>query len=527
MKKHYLYPGMVYASKEETEVATLLGSCVSIVLIDPIKKIGGMNHYLLPPYDSSIAQTARYGDVAIQQLLEAMKKEGADTGNLKAKVYGGGNVVSNLTQGDSIGQRNIEFALSTLEKLRIPVLEKNIGGDQGRRIQLNTLTGAVTHKFNDSSESTTDGPVLDLSGRPKYNFKKDVKVLIVDDSAAIRSLFTKAFEKAGLKVVGAASDPFEARELLIKHSPDVMTLDIEMPKMNGVQFLEKIMKHLPIPTVMVSSLSADGAAALKCLDLGAIEFFHKTSQHDPTAIREMGEILVEKVRAAATVNLKAKIAEISKASAANPVNKNTPQPEAVKGKRPKALKLILVGGNAGSAESLETFVSKLHQDTPPVVIACSTIGTFLPSFIAKLSKKTQLNLKVGENNMILGLGTVVFIPAGFHGKIIRSGLGFNLRLEKSPPVNSQIPSSTVLFSSAAEQAAQETVGVLLGGYGTDGVAGLTQLQDKGGTTIVQFPEETNFPFLPQSAISAGVADNILKVDSMAQFLFEFRSKAVI
>lgn len=340
-------------------------------------------------------------------------------------------------------------------------------------------------------------------------------------------------------MVGAATDPFEARELLIKHKPDVMTLDIEMPKMNGVQFLEKIMKHLPIPTVMVSSLSADGAAALKCLELGAIEFFHKTSQHDPSAIREMGEVLVEKVRAAAAVNIKTKVQEVAKLSGTSASTKDIAAyrdqnsnsdnhfTESLKSKKPQALKLIMVGGNAGAAESLEAFISQLHQDTPPVVIACSTIGTFLPSFIAKLSKKTKLSLKVAENNFMLSLGTVTFIPAGFHGKIVKSNLGYNLRLEKSAPVSSQLPSSTVLFASAAEQSAPESVGILLGGYGSDGVAGLTQLQDKGGTTIVQIPEETNFPFLPQAAISAGVADNILKVDSMAQFLFDYRSKAVV
>jgi two-component system chemotaxis response regulator CheB len=519
MKKHYLYPGMVYAAKEETEISTLLGSCVTIVLFDPVNKIGGMNHYLLPQSDSVASQTARYGNVAFPQLLEEMKRLGAKVENLKAKVFGGGNVVSSLSSMDSIGQKNILFAVNSLEKMKIPIVEKNVGGEQGRRIALLTSTGSVTHRFNSSQESTTSGPILDLSGRPQLKFQKEVKVLIVDDSAAIKTLFLKTFQNAGLKVVGTASDPFEAREMLIKEKPDVMTLDIEMPKMNGVQFLEKVMKHMPLPTVMVSSLSADGAAALKCLELGAVEFFQKTTQHDPTAIREMAEVLVEKVKAAASTKL------VAPKKIASPTE-SIPS-ETVQKAKPKALKLIMVGGNAGSADSIEQLITSLHQDTPPVVVACSTISSFLPSFIEKLKKKTKLNFHIGQDKMNLSLGNVYFIPSGFHGKIHKTSVSMMLMLEKGAPVNSQLPSSSVLFSSAAENMARESLAILVGGFGSDGTSGLSKLQDQGGTTVVQLPEETNFPFGPQTAIAQGVADNILSVKNMAQFLFEYRSRAVV
>lgn len=521
MKKHYLYPGMVYAAKEETEISTLLGSCVAIALFDKTSGIGGLNHFLLPEVLSSESLSPRYGSVAIPQLISEMKKLGADIDNLQAKVYGGGNVIAIGSGNETVGARNIDFAFKALEAYRIPILEKNVGGDRGRRICLNSKNFTVTHTFNEVTDGDKTTP-LDLSGRKKLSLSKNVKVLIVDDSAAVRTLFQKVFTAAGLTVVGAATDPFEAREMIIKTKPDVMTLDIEMPKMNGVQFLEKIMKHMPIPTVMVSSLSAQGDAALRSLELGAIEFIHKPSQHDPSVLRDLGETLVEKVRAAASVNILKKIKSL-------PESKEAPVTEAVLGKvrRRSDLKLILAGGNAGSTNAIEDFVASLHLDTPPVVIACSTITTFLPSFIDKLKKKTKIQLNIGKDGDPLRLGSVTFIPAGYHGKIEKNGLGYSLRLDKSAPINSQLPSVGALFQSGAQNSGAECLGILFGGYGSDGVDGLAEIQDKNGVTVVQLPEEATFPFGPQAAITQGVADNILPVAKINSFLFEYRSKAVV
>lgn len=530
MKKFYLYPGKVHAANEETEITTLLGSCVAIALHDPTTGVGGLNHYLLPEVLNNDGHSARYGCFAIPQLIEEMVELGANAKNLKAKVYGGGNVIAVGKMGESVGKRNIDLALKTLEQLKIPIVDKNIGGDRGRRIVLNSKTFEVIHALNEGSDradaneaagSSESKPSLDLSGRRVLKFQKNVKVLIVDDSAAVRTLFQKIFEKHGLTVVGAAVDPFEAREMIIKTKPDVMTLDIEMPKMTGVQFLEKIMKHMPVPTVMVSSLSAQGDAALRSLELGAIEFIHKPSQFDPAVLSELGETLVEKVRAAASVNLLNKMKSMPAPSVAPPATTTT------KGKKGAALKLILAGGNAGSTNSIEAFISTLHLDTPPVVIACSTITTFLGSFIEKLKTKTQITLAIGKDGDNLRLGSVTFIPAGQHGKIVKTSTGYSLKLEKGTPVNSQIPSASVLFNSAAESAGPEAVAVLFGGFGTDGVDGLGPIQDKNGVTVVQLPEEASFPYAPQNAISEGVADNILPAAQIAQFLFDYRSKAVL
>tara|TARA_B110001454_G_scaffold219136_1_gene250315 strand:+ start:51579 stop:52040 length:462 start_codon:yes stop_codon:yes gene_type:complete len=149
MKSHYLYPGNIAAFKEETVISTLLGSCVAVALYDPEKKIGGLNHYLLPEPTPNDAVSPRYGTIAISELISQLKRLGANTNNLKAKIYGGGNVITNVLSGPSIGSLNIAVAEKTLKHLGIPIVEKNVGGTKARTIKLNTTTFAVLHNFSD------------------------------------------------------------------------------------------------------------------------------------------------------------------------------------------------------------------------------------------------------------------------------------------------------------------------------------------------------------------------------------------
>ncbi|MBV2168550.1 MAG: response regulator, partial [Bdellovibrio sp.] len=306
MNTHYLFPGKIAAFKEETVISTLLGSCFAVALHDPTTKVGGLNHYLLPEGMPGERENMRYGAHAIPALIEECVRLGANRQKLQAKIYGGGNVISVSHLGDSIGKRNIETAEQMLGDLGIPILEKNVAGEAARTIKLNTATFDVLH--NSSKESSVEKPV-DVSGFKPLTVAKGVKVLVVDDSATVRTLFTNIFTKSGLEVVGAAADAYQARELIASKKPDVLTLDIEMPKMSGVMFLEKLMKHHPIPVVMVSSLASSGEAALKSLELGAVEFVHKPSQFDPSVLKDLASMLVDKVRAAASVNVLKKLKE--------------------------------------------------------------------------------------------------------------------------------------------------------------------------------------------------------------------------
>lgn len=515
MKSHYVFPGKLAAFNQETVVTTLLGSCVAVALHDPENKVGGLNHYLLPESAEGDSENPRYGQYAIPMLIDELIKLGAVRKNLQAKIYGGANVIS-MTVGEGIGKRNIELAERMMKDFGIPIMDKNVAGEAARTIKLNTSTFEVVHKTAD--ENSKSGPV-DVSGFKPLATAKNVKVLIVDDSATVRTLFANIFQKNGLEVVGTAADAYQAREMIVQKKPDVVTLDIEMPKMSGVMFLEKLMKHLPIPVVMVSSLSSNGEAALKSLELGAIEFVHKPSQFDPAVLKDLAETLIEKVKAAASINVLNHLKQ---------KQQTTPQIETQAGqsvKRKSAeLKIVTVGGNAGSAPAIEQFVKGLAADTPPVVVACSTIASFVESFIQKMKGQTKVTMTVAKDGDHLRMGAVYFAPPDHHVKVTSGSTGPILKVEKGAPVTSQIPSSNVLFQSACQSYAGGVYAILFGGFGADGVEGLTQIQNKGGFTTVQHPEQAQFPFGPQKAIELGVADEILKAEEIATHLMKYRDQ---
>ncbi len=520
MNKHYLFPGKLAAFKEETQISTLLGSCVAVALFDPEMRIGGLNHYLLPELGPNDVANPRYGKAAIEMLIDEMLCLGASLNRLQAKVYGGGSVIAISTLGESIGRRNIEVAEELLSAKGIRIVEKNVGGESGRTLKLNTATFEVLHSF--SNESASSGSTVDVSGFKPLQVAKAVKVLIVDDSATVRTLFTKIFQSSGLEVVGAAADAYQARELIASKKPDVLTLDIEMPRMSGVMFLEKIMKFQPTPVVMVSSLGSTGEAAMKSLELGAVEFVHKPSQFDPQILKDLAGTLVEKVRAAASVNVLKKIKE---RPATAPVADANPTPLKAK-KKSSELKVVVLGGNAGSAPALEKILEGLAVDTPSVVVACSIVTNFLESFFQKMKSKTKVSLVTAKDGEWLRMGNVYFIPAGHHGKVVQTTNGPQLKIEKGIPVASQLPSANVLFQSAAQAYGGGVYGILLAGFGADGVDGLTSIQNKGGMTVVQHPEDAQFPYAPQKAIEVGVAEQILETNAIATHLMQYRNQSV-
>ncbi|HEY8269748.1 MAG TPA: chemotaxis protein CheB [Pseudobdellovibrionaceae bacterium] len=520
MHKYYLFPGKLAAFKEETVISTLLGSCVAVALHDPIAKIGGLNHYLLPEPGPNDVGNPRYGSVAIEMLIEEMLRLGASLSHLQAKVYGGGNVIAVSILGESIGQRNIEMAEQMLKNRGIRIVEKNVGGESGRTLKLNTNTFEVLHNF--SNEGAAGSASVDVSGFKPLQVAKSVKVLIVDDSATVRTLFTNIFQKSGLQVVGAAADAYQARELIASQKPDVLTLDIEMPRMSGVMFLEKLMKFQPTPVVMVSSLGSNGEAAMKALELGAVEFVHKPSQFDPQILKELAGFLVEKVRAAASVNMLKRLKEKPPVFSSD---ETTPAVGKVK-KKNQELKVVVMGGNAGSASAVEKVLSGLAIDSPPVVVSCSIVTNFLESFFQKMKGKVKVSLVAAKDGDWLRMGTVYFIPAEHHGKIVNSTHGPQIKIEKGAPVASQLPSANVLFKSAAQAYGGGVYGILLSGFGTDGVEGLTAIQDKGGMTVVQHPEDAEFPYGPQKAIELGVEEQMIDADGIAKHLMQYRNQTV-
>jgi len=361
---------------------------------------------------------------------------------------------------------------------------------------------------------------MDTTGYIRLQVAQKVKVLIVDDSATIRHLFQKMFTKHGLQVVGVAASAYEARELIVKTKPDVITLDIEMPNMSGVAFLEKLMIHLPTPVVMISSLDSQGHAALKALDLGAVDFIQKPSQHNIADLSELGEVVVEKIRAAASVNVLQKIKRQPHVSNANEMDQNfSPAPQLNK----SAIRAICVGGNTGSQDSLRLLLTSLAEDSPPIIVSNSLLSGFLKNFLDQLKGQVKVELKIAKHGDYIRSGSVYFAPSDYHTEIKASISQLSINLVQGNPVCNQIPSIDVLFHSTALTCGSACIGILLSGFGSDGVGGMEKIQAKGGFTLVQDPGEAKFPYIPQNAIARGIVQSILPVNQIANAIMRWRS----
>ena len=267
MNQTFLLPGEMHFSKEPTRLLTLLGSCVAVCLHDRRTKAGGMNHFLLPTATGSERSPGKCGDLAIAQLVKLARMSGSAPGDLVATLVGGGAVSGHLAAAGSlnldIGKRNAEMAESTLRTLGIPVIRRELLGLKGRRVVFDTAGGIVT---------VTDIPDGNLT-----NATKVIKVVIVDDSATVRGVLRQAL--AGdprVSIVGEAEDPFKAREQILMHDPDVITLDIIMPNLDGLSFLRRLMAYKPIPTVVVSTIAKQGSEMRRMLEqAGAVAIFDK------------------------------------------------------------------------------------------------------------------------------------------------------------------------------------------------------------------------------------------------------------
>jgi two-component system chemotaxis response regulator CheB len=520
MNNQYLFPGQFIVTREPTLVTTILGSCVAVALYEPTKRIAALNHYLLPrPGDSSMAGSLRYASVSLPQMLENMLEVGACFERIQAKVYGGARVLDNVGLGESIGKHNIDFALNWLKERKIPILANDLGGTVGRKIVLNTFDFSVKHQLMNNSNR------IDTSGGHVSLISRIARVVVVDDSAAVRSIFSRVLNQSGrVEVVAVARDAFEAREVIVEKKPDVVLLDIEMPGMSGVKFLEKLMQHFPLPTIMVSSLNPEDDAALRALELGALEFVQKPDQFDPNSLRFFAEGLVQKVLAAASSLERVKMAP------------RRPRVEVRKtiqtsGEFAEGINLVLVGGNGGAHHELEAFLQSLPSDTPPVIVSVSSISSLLNVYLEKWKKLTRLQLKVAVDGLVPLAGTVYFAPPQRHLTLENIAGKSVMRLQEGAPICLQIPSAEALFQSAIKAIPsgklKGVVSILLSGLGSDGVQGLLQLREKGCQTIVAHPESSVFAFAPQAAIAAGAADQVLHPDELATVLMRFRSKAAV
>lgn len=337
-----------------------------------------------------------------------------------------------------------------------------------------------------------------------------IKVLIVDDSAVMRQLLVRILESAGdVEVVGTAPDPYVAYEKIKALEPHVVTLDVEMPRMDGLTFLERLMKLRPTPVIMVSSLTESGCdTTLRALELGAVDFIAKPKIDVSSGTLDLADVIIEKVRSAARAKLR-------KASA------KPPQPAVQRPVNSRAMlqttdKVVAIGASTGGTEAIREVLERLPADAPPIVIVQHMPPGFTRAFANRLNSIVSVQVKEAENGDRVFRGRVLIAPGDHHMVLTRSGAEYGVRIFSGERVNHHRPSVDVLFDSCAEIGGTNVIGVLLTGMGNDGARGLHKMKAAGAHTIAQ-NEETCVVFgMPHEAIELGAAQKVLPLGSIAQ-----------
>ena len=350
--------------------------------------------------------------------------------------------------------------------------------------------------------------------------KKTINVLIVDDSAIIREFLRTVLEaEPDIHVVATAADAFLARDKFLRYRPDVVTLDIEMPRMNGLDFLRKLMSAHPTPVVMFSSQTQHGAeATLKALALGAVDFVPKPLHNLRDHLDSLGNIMVEKVRIAA----KAKVAprRLSGIAPAVPPKFAVGQvvPLAPAPPRKGGPMVVLIGASTGGTVALEEVLGALPADSPPIAVVQHMPENFTDAFAKRLNENSLITIQEARNGQPLPPGVCLIAPGGKHLLLENSSKGYYVTVKDGPPVNRHKPSVDVLFRSGVNSAGPNVLAIIMTGMGDDGARALNELRQIGAYTVAQNKETCVVYGMPRAAIEIGAAERIAPLEHIAPLI---------
>ncbi len=342
-----------------------------------------------------------------------------------------------------------------------------------------------------------------------------IRVLVVDDSAVVRQVLTRQLSlDPDIEVVGAAPDPYVARDLIAKLKPQVLTLDLEMPRMDGISFLRKLMQHFPLPTIVVSSLTPKGSdMALEAMRAGAIDVVCKPDA--AYSVASMTDDLALKVKRAALVDMRHHASK-TKAMAG-------PRPAIAPLKR-TTNQIVAIGSSTGGTNALEVLFEQLPPDAPGIVISQHMPPRFTATFAARLNQLSRMEVREAKNGDAVVPGVALISPGDNHMRLARSGARYVVRCEPGPPINYHTPNIDVLMHSVAQTAGENAVGVILTGMGQDGAEGLLAVRNAGGYTIAQ-DEATSIVYgMPKVAFEIGGAMEVLPIQRVAEGIIKAASR---
>jgi len=335
-----------------------------------------------------------------------------------------------------------------------------------------------------------------------------IRVLVVDDSAVVRKLFSEGLSREkDIEVVGTAPDPYVAREKIVTLKPDVITLDVEMPRMDGLTFLRKLMAHYPLPVIIVSSLTqAGGEIAMEALEAGAVEVMCKPG--GSYSVGDMTLQLADKIRAAARVNVKARVAGMASRPQAAPARKLSLSQS--------TNKIIAIGASTGGTEAILEVLRVFPPSIAGIVIVQHMPAKFTTSFAQRLDSICQIRVKEAEDGDSIVPGTALLAPGNLHMVMRRSGARYYVNIKNGPLVWHQRPAVDVLFNSVAAYGGANAIGVLLTGMGKDGAEGLLKMKEAGAHTIAQDEKSCIVFGMPKEAIALGAAEKVVPLSQIGQ-----------
>jgi two-component system chemotaxis response regulator CheB len=341
---------------------------------------------------------------------------------------------------------------------------------------------------------------------------KKSRVLIVDDSALMRQVLQQVLESdPDLEVVGAASDPYIARDKIKALNPDVITLDVEMPRMDGLTFLEKLMKGHPMPVVMVSSLTEKGCdTTLRALSLGAVDFITKPKLDMRTGTLDLAQEIRAKVKAAASARVMAR-RPVAGASIPQQATHSASFLSQIKATH----KIVAIGASTGGTEALKELLEVLPADFPGIVIVQHMPEKFTAQFAKRLDGTCKINVKEAEDGDRVLRGKALLAPGGKHMLLVRQGAEYSVRITNTEPVNRHKPSVDVLFDSVAEHAGNNAIGVILTGMGNDGARGMLAMKNAGAFNVAQDEASCVVFGMPKEAIAMGGTHEVHSLNKIA------------
>ena len=353
---------------------------------------------------------------------------------------------------------------------------------------------------------------------------KKIRVIVVDDSALVRSLLAEIINRqSDMECIGTANDPLIAREMIREKNPDVITLDVEMPSMDGIDFLGRLMRLRPMPVVMISTLTERGAeVTMRALELGAVDFVAKPRVGLSSGLNELAAQIVDKIRVAAVAHVRRAPARSAAAivhpdAGAATAPAPAPAASALLG-RVSTEKVICIGASTGGTEAIREVLIHMPADSPAIVITQHMPPGFTTSFAARLNSLCQITVKEAVNGERILPGHAYIAPGGRQFYLARSGANYVAVVDDSPPVNRHKPSVEVLFKSAAAVVGRNAYGIMLTGMGGDGAAAMREMRDAGSYNYVQDEASCIVFGMPREAIAHGAADEVLPLSQIAQAL---------